>query len=215
MLANTKRSWLLILDNADDPEFDYRAYLPSGSYGAVLITSRVPLCRGYSTTGSEALAGLDVDLSAQLLLKAAKIPEDVWVSYDQQAKNVVELLGSHTLALIQAGAYIANGHSRLNQYPEWYRRQRQRLLKYRPRQAQSRYRDVYATFEASAQILEQSGSEAAKDALHLLNILSMLQSSILPLQIFEDVWNGARQIAHTDNTETGDSNKLCGWHVSQ
>lgn len=185
-LANTKRSWLLILDNADDPNFDYKDYLPPGTKGAVIITSRVPDCSRYSTVGSEALKGLDPEHFIQLLLKAAEIPEELWPSYDQQAKDVVDLLGLYTLALIQAGAYIAKGHRSLKQYPEEYHRQRKRLLKYRLSQAQSRYKDVYATFEASADVLENSQSETAHDALGLLAILSMLHSSALSLQIFED-----------------------------
>lgn len=75
------------------------------------------------------------------------------------------LLQSHPLALTQAGAYISRGHRRLGQYPEVYERQLQRLLQCRPRQAQSRYRDVYAMFEASAGALKQSTTMAAGDAL--------------------------------------------------
>ncbi|EON65752.1 hypothetical protein W97_04991 [Coniosporium apollinis CBS 100218] len=215
ILANEKRSWLLILDNADDPDFDYQPYLPSGTHGAVIITSRVSRCSRYNTAGSEALAGLDVHHSTRLLLKAAEIPEESWPSYDQQAKIVVSLLGSHTLALVQAGAYIGNGHGRLNQYPEVYHRQRQRLLKYRPSQAQSRYRDVYATFEASAYMLERSESQAAKDALRLLEILSMLHSSILPLEIFQDAWEGSRRILLANHTNTSELGNLRQWHISQ
>jgi tetratricopeptide (TPR) repeat protein len=214
VLANTKKSWLLILDNADDPVFDYQVYLPSGTHGAVMITSRLIDCSRYSTVGSEELTGLDIHYSTQLLLKAAEIPEKLWPPYSQQAKDVVSLLGSHTLALIQAGAYIAKGHSRLDQYPEVYRQQRKRLLKYRPSQSQSRYCDVYATFEASAHVLEFSESEAAKDALHLLEILSMLHSSFLPLQIFEDAWEGSWQALHTNDAEIS-IETLCRWHVSR
>ena len=55
VLAATKQSWLLILDNADDPNIDYQLYLPSGTHGAVIITSRIPECRKYGTVGAEAL----------------------------------------------------------------------------------------------------------------------------------------------------------------
>ena len=214
-LANTKRSWLLILDNADDPEFDYQAYLPSGTQGAAIITSRVSDCSRYSTVGSEPLKGLDLEHSTQLLLKAADIPKELWPSFDQQAKEVVRLLGSHTLALIQAGAYIAKGHGQLKQYPEVYQRQRKRLLEYHPRQAQSRYCDVYATFEASADVLKHSKTKTAQDALDLLAILSMLHSSALPLQIFEDAWEGSRQALRADHSETDKLDALGQWHVSR
>ena len=214
-LANTKRSWLLILDNADDPEFDYQAYLPSGTQGVVIIASRVSDCSRYSTVGLETLEGLDLEHSTQLLLKAADIPKELWPSFDQQAKDVVRILGSHTLALIQAGAYISKGHGQLKQYPEVYQRQRKRLLEYHPYQAKSRYCDVYATFEASADVLKHSKTKTAQDALDLLAILSMLHSSALPLQIFEDAWEGSRQALRADHLETDKLDALGQWHVSR
>jgi hypothetical protein len=214
VLASTKKSWLLILDNADDPLFDYKVYLPSGTRGTVLITSRLSACRRYSTVGSEELTGLDTQQSKQLLLKAAEISEELWELNGKQAQDVVHLLGSHTLAMIQAGAYIANGHSRLDQYPEVFRRHREKLLKYRLDQAQSRYCDVYTTFEASALVLESSGREAAKDALYLLKALSMLNYSILPLQIFEDAWHGSRHALDADDAESS-IDRLSRWHVLQ
>ncbi|KFZ13047.1 hypothetical protein V502_06789 [Pseudogymnoascus sp. VKM F-4520 (FW-2644)] len=192
LFANMKHSWLLILDNADNPKVDYQAYFPSGSRGVVIMTSRVSDCSQYSTVGSEELSGLDIHLSKQLLLKAANIAEDLWPSVDQQAEDIANLVCSHTLALIQAGKYVAEGHSRLDQYPEVYVKHRERLLKYQPSQAQSRYGDVYATFEASAHVLERSESEDAKDALRLLGILSMLHASALPLQMFEYAWERSR-----------------------
>ncbi|KAH9216666.1 P-loop containing nucleoside triphosphate hydrolase protein [Leptodontidium sp. 2 PMI_412] len=186
VLATTYQSWLLILDNADDPEFDYQVYFLAGSHGAVLMTSRVAECRQYSPDAFEVLEGLGEDDSKALLLKAAGLLPESWPSYDHQAREVARLLGSHTLALIQV-----------------YKRQRQRLLKYRPKQAQSRYRDVYATFEASADVLEQSRSESAGDALRLLEILSMLGSSVLPLQIFEEAWKGCKRISQGSDEARG------------
>jgi hypothetical protein len=122
VLSTTHRSWLLILDNADDPDFDYQVYFPPGTHGAVLMTSRVAECRRYSLDAFEALGGLEEDDSKELLLKASELAPDSWPSHDDQAKEVVRLLGSHTLALIQAGAYISQGHCQLQQYPEVYKR---------------------------------------------------------------------------------------------
>jgi hypothetical protein len=215
VLARAKQSWLLILDNADDPNFDYQVYFPSGTHGAVLMTSRVPECKRYSPGANEALEGLEEENSKELLLKAADIPKESWPSYYSQAEKVVQLLGSHTLALIQAGAYIATGHCQLHKYAEVYQRQRERLLRYRPKQAQSRYHDVYTTFEASAEVLEQSESEAAKDALCLLAVLSMLDSAILPLQIFQGAWNGGRKALRTSHKETSEINTISRSHVLQ
>jgi hypothetical protein len=166
------------------------------------MTSRIHDCKRYSLDANEALEGLIDKDSKELLLKAADIPKDSWPSYYDQAEKVVSLLGSHTLALIQAGAYIAKGHCQLYEYPKVYERQRERLLKYRPEQAQSRYYDVYATFEASAEVFERSNSEAGEDALCLLTVLSMLDSAVLPLQIFQSAWNGGREVLRSNCEET-------------
>ncbi|KAH6694361.1 P-loop containing nucleoside triphosphate hydrolase protein [Leptodontidium sp. MPI-SDFR-AT-0119] len=215
VLANTKKAWLLILDNADDPDFNYQVYFPSGNHGAVLMTSRVAQCKQYSPDAFEALGGLGEEDSKNLLFKAAEVPLVSWSSQDDQAKEVVNLLGSHTLALIQAGAYVSQGHCQLHQYPKVYQRQRQRLLKYRPKQAYSRYRDMYATFEASADVLEQSQSKSASDALRLLEILSMLGSNVLPLQIFEEGWKSCKETLRANSVKARGIDKFSPDHVSQ
>lgn len=214
VLADTNNSWLLILDNADDPTFDYQRFFPNGDRGAVIMTSRNPECAKYSTVGSAILEHLSPEHSTQLLLKAANVPEVQWSAHDEHVKAILDLVQSHTLALIQAGAYVAQGHCTLGQFPSVYERQRSRLLRYRPTQMQSRYGDVYATFEASAEILERSNTEAAKDALRLLDILSVLHYSLLPVQIFEEAWKFSRDILDDidpDNRE----DLLSKWHVSQ
>ncbi|CAG8948701.1 hypothetical protein HYFRA_00001822 [Hymenoscyphus fraxineus] len=214
ILANTKQTWLLILDNADNPEFDYQIYFPSGNYGSVIMTSRNPYCgRQYNNVGWEMLDSLDDKHAATLLLKAARIPEDEWATCQQAAANVIECLGSHTLALIQAGAYISKDHKRLDQYPAIFQRQRKRLLVSRPNQANSRYGDVYATFEASAEVLKNSEEEAAQDALRLLSVISMLHFGSLDLVCFEYAWEGA---INASSKPDDDSNidDVSSWHVS-
>jgi tetratricopeptide (TPR) repeat protein len=178
------------------------------------MTSRVTECKQYSTDAFEALGGLEEEDAKELLLKATGLAPGSWLAYDNQAREVARLLGLHALALIQAGAYISQGHCQLYQYPGVYQRQRQRLLKYRPKQAQSRYRDVYATFEASADVLEQSQTESARDALRLLEILSMFDSSVLPFQIFEEAWKGCREISQARDKDRG-IDEFSRYHVLQ
>jgi len=79
-LATTQRSWLLILDNADDPEFDYHNYFPPGNHGTVLMTSRVAECMEHRPDAFEALEGMEVEDSTNLLLKAAEVPPRILAS---------------------------------------------------------------------------------------------------------------------------------------
>ncbi|KAH7314037.1 hypothetical protein BKA65DRAFT_411419, partial [Rhexocercosporidium sp. MPI-PUGE-AT-0058] len=82
VLTTTERSWLLILDNANDPDFDYQVYFPPRYRGAVLMTSRVTECRRYSQDAFEALEGLEEQDSKELLLKAAGLSPESWPSQD-------------------------------------------------------------------------------------------------------------------------------------
>ena len=215
VLANTKRKWLLILDNADDPDFDYHEYFPSGTWGTIIITSRVSDCSQYNTVGSETLTSLNEQESVNLLLKVAEIPLELWPSHKLAAEGIVRDLSSHTLALIQAGAYIAQDHCSMKDYPRELQRQRARLLTFKPKQAQSRYSNVFATFEASASVLRSSKSREASDALCLLEVLSMLHFDGLPMRIFEDAWNGSQRVRKASHDEKLAIDTLSTWHRSQ
>ena len=174
-----------MLDNADDPGVDYQQYLPTGPWGVVVLTSRNQACDVYATAKSIFLDGLTDAEACELLMRAAKIPQDQRQTLEDDARKVATLLRSHPLALIQAGSYIARGHSTIDEYPRIFAAKRQRLLAFHPTQAQSRYKDVYATFEASAEILQSTGTEAATDALDLLPVLATFDSNRLPLSLFE------------------------------
>ncbi|KAL8721873.1 MAG: hypothetical protein Q9181_007615 [Wetmoreana brouardii] len=213
-LANVKQSWLLVLDNADDPDVDYQRYIPAGPSGVVILTSRNAECRQYANTRHVELEGLPESDAQQLLLHAAKVPLDQLHTLQDEARRVAALLRSHPLALIQAGAYISRGHCTLAGYPGVYKHQRKRLLEFRPTQAQSRYRDVYATFEASADVLQASQTQAAKDALELLPVLGTCVASRLPLLLFQAGWEGAQSITSSNTSNDADLLDLTTWHVS-
>ena len=183
-LANTEPPWLLVLDNADDPDVDYQQYIPTGPWGVVVLTSRNQKCDVYATEKSIRLDGLPDAEACQLLLRAAKISHDQHQTLEDDARNVAVLLRSHPLALIQAAAYISSGHSTIADYPRVFAQNRRRLLQFHPTQAQSRYQDVYATFEASAETLQSTGTDAATDALELLPVLATFDSNRLPLPLF-------------------------------
>jgi tetratricopeptide (TPR) repeat protein len=204
VLASMKDRWLLILDNADNPHFDYAAVVPSGNRGAIIMTSRIPQCQQYSTIAPEVLETLDRTHSVQLLLKAAQVPEVSWSTHTVHAEEIVDLLSAHTLALIQAGSYIAGGYCSMEAYPDRFIQQRKHLLEHYPHQQQSRYQNIYATFEASIEILAALHGEAGKDALSLLSFLSMLHTSVFPIKLFHDTWKGARRLMFQTAPESGE-----------
>ncbi|KAL8921765.1 MAG: hypothetical protein Q9172_003848 [Xanthocarpia lactea] len=191
-LANVKQPCLLVLDNADDPNVDYQCYFPAGLLGVVLLTSRNAECHQYASSPELAveLEGLPESDARELLLHATNTPREQW-------------------------PYISRGHCKLAEYPRVFERQRRRLLEFRPSQAQSRYRDVYTSLEASAYVLQVSQEEAAKDALQLLSILGICAPSRLPLErLFEEGWKGAQKIISSNKSDDDDGIDLAPWHVS-
>ena len=201
LLANSDKNWLLVLDNADDIKVDYHIYFPSGTRGSIVMTSRNPDCSLYSTVGSEVLESLTDEESLQLLLKAARICSPLSPSKERTAKEILELLGSHTLALIQAGAYISTTSCTLAKYLENLRGvQRAPLLKYKRDQAQSRYGSVFDTFEISARILESSPQTTdASDALQILGVLSVLYHRDFSRNLFERAWTEYQHLEKRPN----------------
>lgn len=217
-IAGLKEPWLLVLDNADDSSVDYQQYYPPGSSGVVVITSRNIECRHYATAKWIHLEGLTAAEARLLLLRTAHIPLGKQHELEIDVQTVARLLQSHPLALIQAGSYMARGHCTFKEYPRVYQRQRKRLLTFRPSQARSRYGDVYATFEASAETIQSSETESARDALQLLPVLAALGTSPLPLLVFEAAWKGSRAICQDNSDATvhdkEDLRLLTRWHVS-
>jgi tetratricopeptide (TPR) repeat protein len=219
-IDNLKHPWLLVLDNADDPEVDYQQYFPGSQLGTILLTSRNDQCLQYATK-PVSLEGLLKADAQDLLFRAGSIRVEQRQIIDADVAKVANLLQSHPLALIQAGAYVARGYCTFAQYPEMYQRQRSRLLKFRPKQAQSRYGDVYATFEASAEVLKASGTETANDALELLAVMAVFSTSSLPLSIFEAFWKGIK--ASEGEIEPGEGSdqlierwpRLSEWHKAR
>jgi hypothetical protein len=173
-----------------------------------MLTSRNEECNQYATVKRVHLDRLPETEDCELLLRAAGVPRDQHQTL-KDAQVVAALLRSHPLALIRAGSYVSRGHCTLAEYPQVFEQQRQRLLVFRPAQGQSRYRDVYATFEASAEILQSSRAESAVDGLRLLPILATCGPSRLPLPLFKAGWKGAQSPSLIN-----EAMQLTTWHIA-
>lgn len=74
-LSQCTKPWLLIIDNADDPEMDVSKYFPVGGSGHILITTRNPGAEIYATVGHLRFSGLEPEDAVNLLLETA-FPKD-------------------------------------------------------------------------------------------------------------------------------------------
>ncbi|KAI4854469.1 purine and uridine phosphorylase [Aureobasidium sp. EXF-8845] len=180
-LATTKETWLLILDNCDDPAIDFARYMPSRG-GSVIITTRLTECRIHGTWKN--IDELGREDAKQLLLKASGLEGGDQKSLIPVAESVVSILGQHALALVHAGAYIRRGHCTLSEYVQFFRDERSRLMKFKPEQQASRHGSVYTTFEVTAKTLASSDKHDSHLALRLLDILAFLDREAVEEEVF-------------------------------
>ena len=217
-LQNLDHSWLLILDNADNKDLDMAQFLPAGRNGSILITTRLTENENHQTAGTDRYERLNQTTAINLLFKACKISPSLREDHEDDARAVVELLGCHALAIIQAGAAISQGWSSLGEYEKIFLDQRHVLLDYSPGQAQSEYGGVYATFEVSARYLEERDDDIAKDALQLLNFYGFIHFSDFPETAFEEAWKNSTDDDVISSQLLPDGEEsieyLSPWHVS-
>ena len=216
-ITNLKHRWLLVLDNADNPHVNYQPYIPSGPLGVVILTTRNVECHIYATVKPIPLEGLCSKEAQELLQKTAHIPQKKAQSVEADTRTVATLLQRHPLALIQAGNYVSGGYCEMAQYPLVLKHKRHQLLTFYREQAQSRHCNIYATFEASVDIIQTSTTETARDALQLLPSLAICSSNQMPLSLFEAGWKGAKSESPGMNGLAEDKNivLLTPWHVTQ
>ncbi|KAG8793097.1 hypothetical protein FRC12_003902 [Ceratobasidium sp. 428] len=108
-LESSPQPWLLVIDNADDPDIGLQRFIPGGSHGSVLVTTRLRslalLGRG---PGSDCGVGqMESEDAIELLLTKARMTDHVLSREEMEsAAKLVEDLGYLALAIVHAGAYI-------------------------------------------------------------------------------------------------------------
>ena len=158
---------------------------------------------------------LEPELAQDLLLLATGIEQYRWKDKRRAALAIVEILGSHTLAIIQAGAFIKKKLCTIEQYPAIFQQQKGQLLKFYSKQNASIYRNVYATFDVSAKYLEKSKLPEALDAVNLLHILAFFYNSEISEVIFLRAAQYASQIRDEDPDDQGKIYSLSTNHISR
>ena len=165
----THPAWLLVFDNVQKPE-DIRTYLPQGSAGHILVTSRNPSWRGTATP-------LDVHVlkrseSIDFLLKRTGYTDEA------SAGALAEALGDLPLALEQAGAYMESKGRSLSDYMDMFTEHKNRLLnKAKPF---TDYPDTVATtWDLAFQEVQQISPEGAD----LLNLCAYLAPDDIPIEL--------------------------------
>jgi tetratricopeptide (TPR) repeat protein len=180
-LSSLQHPWLLLIDNADDPEIDVTRYFPGGEGGVILVTTRNPFNRTYGTEGAGFFhfEKLEAEEASDLLLAAAVIHRPWEVATRDYAHKAARILGYLPLALIHAGKAILQKLCPLSEYPEYYRRMWDSIRVTRNPSPSHGYENehnsdmsVYSSYEIIYVGLERKDDHQSRDALELLKIFS-------------------------------------------
>jgi tetratricopeptide (TPR) repeat protein len=169
--------WLLILDNAEDPA-DLRGYLPQGSGGHVLVTSRN---RAFGSVAHPLqVKAMEPADAVKFLLK--RTPQ----TDKKGAKDLANELGNLPLALEHAAAYIEKTGATFLSYLKLFEtRQNEILARAEP---PAGYRATVATtWELSFVEVEKQ----SKAATQLMNLCAFLAPDDIPLEMLR---GGARHL---------------------
>jgi hypothetical protein len=113
------RRWLLVFDNADDPQ-DVRPFFPSGGSGHILVTSR-------NTHWSNVAQTLEVALFDRAESKQLLQRRNDGLS-DADAEQIAEVLGDLPLAIEQAASWLRVTGMNADEYLTLFARKRAELL---------------------------------------------------------------------------------------
>ncbi|KAG9079281.1 hypothetical protein FS749_008649 [Ceratobasidium sp. UAMH 11750] len=183
-LGSYTKPWLLVFDNADNGMLDLRKYLPKGSHGRVLITTRnrdIALwAKGPDSDYN--VSSMGPEESLQLLLMVARADLVTLSKENKEAATaLVQDLGHLALAIVQAGAYIWRTSCDFSQYRHMYKKRPQQILeKYSqiPVKVSNYEKTVYDTWIMSYGLL----SEQARQTLWLM---AYLQRDRITQEIFQ------------------------------
>ncbi|KAL8939352.1 MAG: hypothetical protein Q9211_002782 [Gyalolechia sp. 1 TL-2023] len=175
--ADEEASWLIILDNVDDPDTMYD-FWPLTSIGSIIVTSRNPLSMDsvYAPTIGINLAPFELDEAAPFLQILSQ--REFQLNSLESCRKIVELLGGLPLAITQMGGIIRRRHLSLEEFLIYYANDAKRLHEMRvPGQNPTYNQTVSSVWMLDA---------LSKEATALLQVLSFLD----PDRISEEILFG-------------------------
>ncbi|KAF8218037.1 hypothetical protein K438DRAFT_1796213 [Mycena galopus ATCC 62051] len=188
-LISQIEEWMLLFDNADNTKINLHPFFPKCTHGNIIITSRNPQLVVHGPKSHSKVGDLgESDAIDLLLLSSAK---EKTVETVKRASEIVKELSCLPLAIIQAGAYIAQFDC-LYQYLSFYKENHAKLLSMHPGQSHDDYRwTVYTTWQISFNRL-------SKAAAQFLQMCSLLHHDNIPESIFYEAasWSGDDEEGH-------------------
>ncbi|KAF8621797.1 hypothetical protein AX15_007476, partial [Amanita polypyramis BW_CC] len=188
----TQKKWLVVYDNADGGYEVIEKFLPPGSGGSVLITSRNQAMKRITLGNSIEVHEMDEEEAISLLSKSAMF-DNSSEETRTLASSIVSEVGYIPLAIDQAGAYIQVTDCDLGHYLDLYKKHHDQLMSNATFKGASDYGfSTYGTWEISMQEIERRASVdagpegiAAKSAVVLHKIFAFLHHDNISEEIFQ------------------------------
>ena len=189
-LSQCTKPWLLVIDNADDPEMDVSKYFPVGGSGHILITTRNPGAEVYATAGHLRFSGLEPEDAVSLLLKTA-FPKDESPSpmSDSRltAQKITVELGFLALAIANAGTSIRRNIYTLEIYLRHYLGHRKEMITSKSISTADEA-NIITTWEIPFQRIASRRSLEYRDAVDLIHICAFMHFECIPKAMFQRSW---------------------------
>ena len=191
-LSRCSKPWLLVIDNADDPDIDVSQYIPAGWNGHIIITTRNPGVMTHTTAGHIKFHGVDPEEAIDLLLRSA-YPQDEQEYPNPQnrmlAQGIASELGFLALALVNAGTTIRCNVYTLERYLHYYLGHRREMMSY-PRLKNADETNIITTWEIPfRRIIDRNASPEHRGAVQLRHVFAFMHFEFIPESVFLRSWN--------------------------
>src|SRR6202795_4739 len=204
-LSRVERDWLIVFDNASGAYGGVVDYIPDGSAGNILFTSRNPNLASFVSAEERIEVDNMEEEDAILLLLRSSGTDESSVQARQTARLIVTELCCLPLAIDQAGAAIQSGLCDLGDYLRSYSQHRQELSANPTFQGASNYgRAVYGTWDLSFMAIRMMGSRQAETAIFILQTFAFFHHE----NIAEDMVKRAAEASETQNDEESRTTSL-------
>lgn len=171
-LSQAREPWLLIFENADNPDLQLPNLFPPGDRGHILVTTRNREIQRYGNVGSIELGRLGEEEALHLLLSSAGISPPWDKSTETRGKENANVFGYLALAIKQAGAAVSCKLCSLEDYLTFYQYYRKKRKQKDSIASGSAREDIYSAFDLSFEHLDRKQTSTSQDAIDILNIVS-------------------------------------------
>lgn len=194
----THDRWLLIFDNADDPEL-LKPFRPRNPKGRLLLTSRAQVFDLLEISQPLAVPDMTAPEAREFLFRRTERSLDAATDVTA-ADELAQELGYLPLALEQAGAYMRAKNLSFDKYLAAYRKQRLQLLERQKPLTGDYPNSVATTWAINMEAVEQTTPAAAE----LLRFSAFLAPDKIPYELLERGGSQLGEVLATALAEAAD-----------